>query len=264
MRASPSQHPAAVQPTLLVFTLGASSERLSRRLLPGRLGDIETAFHRSCLDAALAAGRAAGCRLVVATPADVELPADVEHLAQRGRCFGSRFRHAVAEAEATSDGPLLVVGTDTPDLSAAHLREALDRLRAAPSRVVVGPSPDGGFYLLGAAAPLTGRLDGVRWRWRGTLRSLQGALAHHGLATSELEPLRDLDRPRDLAQWLARRSDQPRFQHSRFGTESPRPAAWIAALRRALAALTRPPAPLVLGRARASVPTVRRGRAPPR
>lgn len=262
MRSSPLKP----RPTLLVFTLGASSERLYRRLLPGRLDDVETAFHRSCLDAALAAGRAAGCRLIVATAAGVDLPVDVRRVAQRGRSFGARFRHAVAEAEATADGPLVVVGTDTPDLSVAHLLETLDRLTAAPSRVVVGPSADGGFYLLGAATSLTGRLDDVRWRWRGTLRSLQGALAHHGLETTALEPLHDLDRPRDLTQWLAGRQGQHRAsaKHPLLSAWSPRLTAWVFALRRALADLTRPPAPRILGRARASVPTVRRGRAPPR
>jgi 2-phospho-L-lactate guanylyltransferase (CobY/MobA/RfbA family) len=258
----------ALRPTLLVFTLGASSERLYRRLLPGRLGDVETAFHGACLDAALDAGRAAGCRLVVATGAAVDLPVDVTRVVQRGQSFGVRFRHAVAEAEAAADGPLLVVGTDIPDLSAAHLRDALGRLAAAPSQVVVGPSPDGGFYLLGAATPLAGLLDGVHWRWHDTLHSLRTNLARHGMGASLLEPLDDLDHPRDLARWLSGQQAErrhPRFDHpSAFLSWPPRLIAWAVTLRRALASLAKPPTPLVLGHACASMPKVLGGRAPPR
>jgi len=240
------------RPTLLVFTLGAEAECRRRRLLPVRHTRVEAAFHRACLESALAAGRAAGCRLAVATNAGQELPADAIAITQHGSSFGERFKHAVADAETLADGPLLIVGTDVPDLRTRHLRLAIARLETTPERVVVGPSPDGGFYLLAATASLAGLLDGVHWCRRDTSRTLASTLEAAGRPIERLEPLHDLDHTADLEQWLAR---------------GPRPLELLlpalTALRRLLAACKRPLVPRHIGRARLVGAGDLGGRAPP-
>lgn len=222
------------RPTLLIFTLGAAGDCARSRLLPVRLGRIETAFHHACLDTALAAGRAAGCRIAVASDACLDLPPEVLRIRQRGRSFGERFRHAVAIAERLADGPLLIVGTDVPDLEAAHLTTALERLRGGSTRVVVGPSIDGGFYLLATAAPVADLLASVSWCSHDTLRSLVAAVERAGREAEHLEPLADLDHRRDLERWIA-------AAHGRRGPLG----ALVAHLRRVLAALCQPLVPRI-------------------
>lgn len=190
-------------PTLLVFTLGAQCESRRRQLLPARWGAVEERLHRACLGAALDAGRAAGCRLEVAAPRRLDLPGDVRQRTQTGRGFGARLRASVRAAFAAGAGPVVLVGSDVPALSASHVERTLELLAGDPRRVVVGPSPDGGFYLLASAEPLDDALAEVRWCCRLTLRSLRRALARRGRAVVVLEPLADLDRPSDLERWLA-------------------------------------------------------------
>jgi hypothetical protein len=198
-------------PTLLVFTLGAGAESRRRSLLPPRLRGAERGLHRGALDAALAAGRDAGCRLEISSPAplvpgrdlDPALAAEAGHRPQLGRGFGPRLEQAVDGALAAGGGPVVVVGSDTPALASGHLRAALCRLAEDPRRVVAGPSPDGGFYLLATARPLPGLAAGVRWRRRDALASLARLVAAAGRELVLIEPLADLDRPADLERWLA-------------------------------------------------------------
>lgn len=243
---------APQQPTLLIFTLGPHRESGRRRLLPGRWRTLEDSLHRRGLEAALAAGRACGCRIEVAAPRRLDLPEDVLQAPQRGRGFAARLRSAVAAARSRSTGPLLVVGTDCPDLSAAHLADALERLRRDPGGVVLGPARDGGFYLLAADGPLDDELAEVRWCRSDTLATLLAALRRRGRRADLLEPLRDLDRTADLELWLAR------------GGPAARP--WRELRRRLLALFARLRRPLPLsGPARPLPARVRTapGRAPP-
>lgn len=196
----------STRPTLLVFTLGPAPERRRRCLLPAPYGDREEALYRACLDEALAAGRSAGCRLAVSSPEPPPLPADVRPMFQAGSGFGSRLADAFDAAGPAPDAPVVVVGTDTPGLSPDRLGRALELLDSTEAgeaeRVVVGPSPDGGLYLLAANRPLAPVLRRVCWRCRRTLDDLRRVLAEAGFEVVLLDPLADLDRPADLDGWL--------------------------------------------------------------
>lgn len=204
-RGLPEPDSRSGEPTLLVFTLGATCESRRRHLLPAEYGAIEERLHRACLDAALAAGRAAGCRVEVSAPERLDVPPGVRQRTQQGCGFAARFGDAVRGAFAASDGAVVVVGSDVPGLEAAHIRRALELLDGDPGRVVVGPSPDGGFYLLASAEPLDGVFASVHWCCGETLESLRRALAQAGRDVTLLPPLVDLDRRRDLERWLAGR-----------------------------------------------------------
>lgn len=191
------------QATLLVFTLGASAESRRRRLLPGRRRDAEVGFRRACLDSALAAGRSAGCRLEVSCPRPLDLPDDVAHVPQTGNRFGARLDRAMRASMARGPGPVVVVGTDVPGLEEGHVTGALAALEDDPDRVVLGPSPDGGVYLVAASRPIEGLADDVRWCTGNTSATLRRVLEAAGRRVTLLDPLCDLDRPADLVRWLA-------------------------------------------------------------
>lgn len=196
-------HPTRT-PTLLVFTLGAARESARRSLLPAALRNLEIGVRQGCLEAALSAGRACGCRLEVSSPSPAVLPEDARNVPQPGAGFGPRLEQAMLGAFERGAGPLLIVGTDVPGLGARHIDQALSLLENDPDRVVLGPSPDGGLYLLAARRPIPGLATAVRWCRRDTLRSLLGALRILGRPVTLLDPLEDLDRPADLERWLTR------------------------------------------------------------
>jgi glycosyltransferase A (GT-A) superfamily protein (DUF2064 family) len=238
--------------TLLVFTLGPDRE-LRRRLLPSRLAHVERALHQQGLTAALAAGRQCGCRLAVSSPDPLDTDSAVERVAQRGPTFGERFRGSLAVLHRRRPAEaVVVVGTDVPGLSTDRVGEALRHLAGDPDGVVVGPSPDGGFYLLASRQPLDEVLSRVRWQQRDTLKTLLAALRGAGRTVHFLPPMADLDRPSDLHRWLRSKT---------------RPAGlWallLAGLRELLAALLRPAAPHSLGQARPALAVRGTGRAPP-
>lgn len=231
------------RPTLLVFTLGARGDRRRHPLLPARHGAEEVELRRACLRAALDAGRWAGCRVVVSSPAPLDLPAGVERIAQHGRGFGRRLEHACREA-ATPGAPLLVVGADVPGLTAATLRRALAALEREPAAVVLGPSPDGGFHLLASRGPLDGLAERTRWCRRDTLRRLRRSLRAAGRPVILTESLADLDHRADLEGWLSAARRGARGLGATWRRLLRRLAHLLATLRRAPAAPTpvrRPP-----------------------
>jgi 2-phospho-L-lactate guanylyltransferase (CobY/MobA/RfbA family) len=188
----------------LIFTFGARQEARRRKLLPAQFVDFERAFHQRCLDSTLAAGRTSRCGLLVASPEPLALDQDVRQLPQSGASFGERLRHAHIEGHRQCTGPLIVVGSDIPDLTASHVGSALSSLENDPAQVVVGPSPDGGFYLIATVAPLPEDIwNRVRWRSRETLSTLLQALRDTGRSVKLLPPLKDLDRRADFHAWLA-------------------------------------------------------------
>ncbi len=242
------------RPTLLVFSRGASAESARRRLLPGRLRHLEDETHRELLEAALDAGRDAGCALVVSSPRPLPRRRAVEYLPQTGTAFGERLESAVADAFAHGPEVLLVAAADVPGLGAGHIGQAVALLRENPERVILGPSPDGGLYLIAMTRPIPGLADAARWCRRTTRRDLERSLWLAGREVVFLAPLSDLDRPADLAVWLKR--------GTAGWTTRTRLARLAVSIRRALAAL-RPDDPADLGGPLAGFVPRSAGRAPP-
>lgn len=238
---------------LLVFTLGARSEAERHPLVPRRFRTAEVEFREACLESVIEAGNEAGLRVEVSSPRPMALGGVAAWRGQEGPTFGERLRSAVNAAfERAPEQPLVVVGSDCPGLRAAQLIEAVRALEADPRRVVLGPSRDGGFYLLAAARPLDDVLASVAWCGRATLRTLTLALAGAGRTVVMLGTLDDLDEPHDLVRWLALRTPcRPRLLQSTL------------TLGRLLAWLCRPP---LIGRCLPPprrLPARRLGRAPP-
>ncbi|HEX3528356.1 MAG TPA: DUF2064 domain-containing protein [Thermoanaerobaculia bacterium] len=238
-------------PTLLVFTLGAPTECARRRLLPG--GHVlENELWERCFAAALEAGRGSRCRLEVCSPAPLDLPDEARGVPQPAGSFGERLEQALLGSFSRGAGPLVVVGTDVPGLAARHIGRALAALDADPESVVLGPSPDGGFYLLACRRPIAGLAGATRWRRHDTLRGLIRSLRAAGRPVVLLEPLLDLDRRADLEQWLA---GWPAGDVSWRGL--------TRNLESLLARQCRPPAPGRVGRPRPAQLVRTAGRAPP-
>lgn len=172
---------------VLLFARGADEEARAKRL-PGGHRLFELARRR----VAAAVSELPGVDLVVVGPGG-DLP-------QRGEGFAERLTNAFEDVRALGCREIVAVPTDVPELGAPQLAEAFRLLRGKP--VVLGPSPDGGVYLLGCrveAAPPAALLAGVRWRTDQVFVNLATNAAGYEI----LEPLRDVDHRVALALLLA-------------------------------------------------------------
>ena len=74
-----------------------------------------------------------------------------------------------------SKGPVIVIGTDCPQVTATDIAAGFDALRQ--NKAVFGPADDGGFWLMGANAPLKPSVfDEVRWSHADTLSDIKARI----------------------------------------------------------------------------------------
>jgi hypothetical protein len=114
-------------------------------------------------------------------------------LSQRGRCFAERLANAFADARALGYEEIVAVPTDVPRLGRRQLAAAFRRLAAAS--VVLGPSPDGGAYLIGCRSDPSDLFTGVHWQTPRTFADL----AANAPSLAVLDPFEDVDRWADVA-----------------------------------------------------------------
>ena len=127
---------------------------------------------------------------------------------QRGAALGARMSNAVAELLAGGWGRVVIVGGDHPTLPRARLLEAFRKLERAD--VVLGPSLDGGYYLVGCGRWLPVMFEGIPWGTSRVFRATRMRLARLGIPMAVLRPWYDVDRPRDLARLRRELARRPR------------------------------------------------------
>ena len=118
--------------------------------------------------------------------------------------LGARMAWALDRALEQGAPKVVLVGSDLPGLDEAILEKAFEALDRSP--LTLGPSTDGGYYLVGQSRPAPGLLDEPHWQSLAALMAQAEAL---GLKPALLPLLRDLDTPADLAYW---RKNDPRFR----------------------------------------------------
>lgn len=182
---------------------GRSKTRLCPPCTPAQAAALAEAALRDTLDAV------SGCsapRRVIALDGDPGpwLPSGYELIPQRGDGLGERLASATADA----GGPLLIVGMDTPQLTAERLDTALETLNGAD--VVIGPAPDGGYWSIGLHDGNPAVFDGVPMSTTHTLAAQRTRVAALGLECVDLETLRDVDTFAD-AQVVAGAGGAPHF-----------------------------------------------------
>ena len=147
--------------------VGAVKTRLCPPLRPAEAAELARCFLEDRVEQLGAVP--AGDRLVAFTPPEEAaavralVPPDVRIVPQQGADLGARMNGLLTDLLAEGYAGALVVGTDTPTLPTVYLLEAAAVLRQAAADVVLGPSEDGGYYLIGLTAPAPGpRCDRCR------------------------------------------------------------------------------------------------------
>ena len=119
---------------------------------------------------------------------------------QAGGDLGSRLTAAFESAFEGGAKRVVAIGTDTPHLPLERIDEAFDALAAADC--VLGPSRDGGYYLIGLTARRPELFRGVHWGAASVLAETLAIAAAGGLRVARLPEERDIDERADL-EWLA-------------------------------------------------------------
>ena len=117
---------------------------------------------------------------------------------QRGDDLGARLDAAAEHARALGHGPVIIVGTDSPTLPPSFVRLALASLASGESDVALGPTDDGGYYLVGLRQSSGGLFRNVAWSTPLAYRQTAANAARAGLRTLELPRWYDVDTPADL------------------------------------------------------------------
>jgi rSAM/selenodomain-associated transferase 1 len=177
---------------------GSVKSRLAAAIGPEAAAEV----YRLLLDHVLAEARAAGPAVVLAladaAPAGVgwRPPPGVEVEIQAGEDLGARMRTAFDRRFAAGADAVVLVGSDLPGLTAGVLADARAALERAP--VALGPSDDGGYWLVGQRRPGHDLFSGVPWSSPDVLDVTRRRLLELGIGHAELPLLRDLDTLADL------------------------------------------------------------------
>jgi len=192
---------------ICVFLKAPVPGAVKTRLVPavGRVGAavLAKAFFE---DSWHALARVAWARPVVALAGAFAVSPGAEVWPQGEGDLGDRMERILQRA--LSDAPFaLALGADTPGLPARLVEAARDHLARADA--VLGPSPDGGFYLLGLRRCPPGLLAGLPWGVLKTREYVVERLRGAGMAPALLEEWSDLDRPEDLRRFARTDLDAP-------------------------------------------------------
>ena len=99
-------------------------------------------------------------------------------------------------------GPLILIGSDCPMLTATLLRQCARALREGKDAVFL-PAEDGGYALVGAPRPLAPIFAEISWGTREVMAQTRARLRASALSWSEPAIVWDVDRPEDVARLIA-------------------------------------------------------------
>jgi rSAM/selenodomain-associated transferase 1 len=201
----------------LVFAKAPESGAAKTRLIPllGAKGAarLQARLTRRAVSIALAANIGSvelWCSPDVGHPFFAALAAELG-LTLNSQCdgdLGEKMLHAATPSLAM-DCHALLLGTDCPLLTPAHLRQAAAVLNQGKDAVLI-PAEDGGYVLLGLTKVAQELFRGIDWGTGRVLAQTRERLDNLGFCFSELEPLPDLDRPEDC---LNLRQKHPQIWH---------------------------------------------------
>jgi rSAM/selenodomain-associated transferase 1 len=141
----------------------------------------------------------AACGIAVYTPVGAEsaytdiLPADFSLLPQRGDEFGERLYLAVEDLFKCGFDSLCLIDSDSPTVPAENFEQAVGLLSTTEDRVVLGPSDDGGYYLIGMKKPHRHLFEQIDWSTERVLNQTMQRATEIGIEVKLLPTGYDVD-----------------------------------------------------------------------
>ena len=225
MESSSQAVPPSKTDRILVIMAKAPRPGLVKTRLAASLpSHAVTALYRCLLDDTITLARSlGGVEAVIMCPAaDVE---DLNRIAGDGMRVvpqeGEGLATGLASVFARFTGPgarrVIAFNSDSPHLPASVLEGAFDQLAACD--LVLGPTHDGGYYLVGARSNHPGLFDGAGMGTASALEALLARARARQLSVSLSDLFYDIDVPADLIRLAAELRVAP--------ARAPRTAAWL-------------------------------------
>ena len=212
----PPEAPIAVA----IMAKAPRAGEVKTRLCPPLAAEEAAALYRCfLLDKIDQVGALTGASAVIAyTPPEgrrmfEELAPGFILIPQRGRDLGERLANSVGQLLSDGHRGALLLDSDTPTLPGQYLDQALALLMSPRTDVVLGPSEDGGYYLIGLRRLHRELFEGMVWSTPTVLRETVHRAEVKGLTVALLPPWFDIDTAEDL----------DRLRASLRGTEGPVP-----------------------------------------
>jgi len=200
---------------------GAVKTRLAPSLSPAAVA----AFYCCLLEDTLALARSIGDEEVAIMCPDSDLDelaqlagSDVSVVAQKGEGLAAGLTSVFAHfTDATHQRRVIAFNSDSPHLPRSVLEDAFETLAAHD--LVVGPTHDGGYYLVGAKAPHPSLFAGDGMGTSSALERLLSRARDLELSVGFADSFYDID----VADDLSRLAEELRLAPAR----APRTAAWL-------------------------------------
>ena len=129
---------------------------------------------------------------------------------QTGDSLGGKMSTAFSRAFSEGFDKAVLIGSDIPDLPERIIEQAF--LAIGDQGTALGPSPDGGYYLVAFSAPafLPRIFENIPWGTEKVLEKTLAVLRAHDAPVSLMEPWRDIDTAEDIEALLKRHPDENR------------------------------------------------------
>ena len=192
------------KPALVVMARAPEAGRVKTRmqpvLSPEQCAGFYEAFLRDAID--LAVSMEGLIPFLAYTPAESNtifkrlIPAGMELIPQVGTDLGQVMDGLINTLLSRKYSLVILIGSDIPTLQPRTIYRALNMLEHAD--VCLGPSRDGGYYLIGAKKPFSALFQGIPWSSPKVLKVTLEKAISAGLTAALLEELSDVDLPSDL------------------------------------------------------------------
>jgi uncharacterized protein len=191
---------------------GQVKTRLTPPLTPDEAATLNAYFLRdtaSTLSAAAMRERRLGRNVrgvAVYTPAGSEdayadiLPADFEFVPQREGSFGERLCFAVEDLFKCGFDTVCLIDSDSPTVPASSFMQAVDILSSPGDRIVIGPTEDGGYYLIGLKKQHRKLFERIEWSTERVFEQTVARAQEIGVETKLLPSGYDVDDSTTLRQ----------------------------------------------------------------
>ena len=178
---------------------GQVKTRLVPPLRPEEAAQLSACFLRDTANAIAEATGDVARGIAVFTPVGAEdeyidiLPYDFDLLLQRGNGFGERLAAASEDLFRIGFASVCLIDSDSPTVSAECYAQAVNLLSAENDRVVLGPSDDGGYYLIGMKKNYHRLFEEIDWSTERVLDQTVQRAAELNLAVEFLPLCYDVD-----------------------------------------------------------------------
>ncbi|MEG9438817.1 TIGR04282 family arsenosugar biosynthesis glycosyltransferase [Edaphobacter sp. HDX4] len=185
---------------------GKVKTRLSPPLTPEQAAAINTCFLRDTTENIANLAAKAECMGVISyTPLGEEhlfeglLPAGYRLVAQRGDGFGERLLTTAQDLLACGFSSVCLIDSDSPTVPREAFAMAVDALHRPGNRIVLGPSQDGGYYLIGMKQAHKEVFDNITWSTASVFDETVAAIREIGVELVTLPLWYDVDDAATLA-----------------------------------------------------------------